>query len=129
MPEDWPNKLSSVLGELVKKLSDAYFSGTGKQINVFFRFFVATTGAVFYMIAIFIFAFNKWSDSWDTDTSNIILQNSLLILTCIVGFGAYLGLLVSLTKSHHSYTRLFLAGAFLPAIVFALVFLVASRLN
>ena len=117
------------MGELVKKSFDAYFSGTEKQIKFYFRFFVATTGSVFFMGAMFIFGFDKWSKSWDPNIANILLENFLVVPVAFIGsVSAYLGLLVSLTKIHHSFTRLFLAGAFLPAIVLGLASLIASRL-
>lgn len=121
--EDYPNKLSSALGELVKKLSDPYFSDKEKEINIFVRFVVAASGVFCYTVLIFIFRFDKWELIWDPNLIHTIYGSLLLALICIGGFSLYLGLLISLTKFHYnySYIRLFLAGVLLPAIVFTLI--------
>ena len=127
--EDYPKKLSYALGELVRRLSDAYFSGPEKKINVFKRFLVAASGAVSYMITVLIFLF--YGRAIDVDISSIILESIILEsylteplawipLAWIISFSAYLGFLISLTEFRYSYIRLFLAGVFLPAIVVAL---------
>ena len=120
--------LAIALGELVRRLSDAYFSGSEKKINVFKRFLVATSGAVSYIIIVLISRFYGQAERpINPDISNIILKGYLIeplswiALARIIGFSAYLGFLISLAEFHYSYIRLFLAGVFLPAIVVALV--------
>lgn len=120
--------LAIALGELVRRLTDAYFSGSEKKINVFKRFLVATSGAVSYIIIVLISRFyGRAERPIDPDISNIILKgyliepSSWIALAWIIGFSAYLGFLISLTEFRYSYIRLFLAGVFLPAIVVALV--------
>lgn len=124
----YQKKLSYALGELVERLSDAYFSGSEKKIKFIFRFLVATSGAVSYIIIILISMFyGRAERPIDSDISKLILQGNLMeplswrAWACIIGFSAYLGFLISLTKFHYSYIRLFLAGVFLLAIVVALV--------
>ena len=59
MSVDCPNPLSSALGELVNKLSDAYFSDKEKEIKIFVRFIIATSGTVCYTMFLFGFKFNQ----------------------------------------------------------------------
>ena len=75
----YQKKLSYALGELVERLSDAYFSDSIKEINVFKRFLVATSGAFSYIIIIFISMFyGRAERPIDSDISNIILQGNLM---------------------------------------------------
>ena len=119
----YQKKLSYALGELVERLSNAYFSVSKKEINVFKRFLVATSGALSYIIIIFISMFyGRAERPIDSDIPRLIFQLDLIVAgACIIGFSAYLGFLISLTKFRYSYIRLFLAGVFLLAIVVALV--------
>ena len=121
MSVDCPNPLSSALGELVNKLSDAYFSDKEKEIKISVRFVIATSGTVCYTMLLFGFKFNQWSTNWDPAVSVTIFENLSIVLISIGGFSIYLGFLISLTKFQYSYIRLFLAGVFLPAIVFTLI--------
>ena len=121
---DYSKKLSYALGELVKNISDTYFSCSEKKINVIFRFLVATTGAVSYIIIVIIS--RLYQRPIDLDILKLMSELDLIVAgawiagACIIGFSAYLGFLISLTEFRRdSYIRLFLAGVFLPAIVVA----------
>lgn len=123
---DFPIDLSTALGNLVKNLSDAWIPNNNerKEINRFIRFYIATSGTfVFtflcYMVGVTNYFFGE-SRNYPILT---LLIEDLLITSMVIGiFSAYFGFLISSSKSYFSYVRLFLAGVFLPAIVFALVF-------
>lgn len=118
---DLPNELSAALGKFVNELSDAYSSGKGKDINIGVRFLIATSGTFIYT-SLVVFTAPSLNQLWDPEIFDVVLVNFLFIAFIAISFfSIYLGFLITLTKFQYSYVRLFLAGVFLPAIVFTLI--------